>query len=54
MIKRTTLMLMDLQELSFILNACMLALIAAPKEEYNHIDYVKSEIEEVMRQKEGN
>ena len=43
---------MTLEELSFMLNLCTLALITAPKEEYGYIDYVKSEIEDVMRQKE--
>lgn len=52
MIKKTTLQLMTLEELSFLLNVTAAALIVVPQEEYADIDFVRSEIEDVMRQKE--
>lgn len=52
MIKKTTLQLMTLEELSFLLNVTAAALIVVPKEEYADIDFVRSEIENIMRQKE--
>ena len=54
MIKKTTLQLMTLEELSFLLNVTAVALIVVPKEKYADIDYLRSEIEDVMRQKESN
>lgn len=54
MIKKTTLQLMDLKELSFLLSALAAALVVVPQEEYADIDYVRSEIEQIIRKKEGN
>lgn len=45
---------MTLEELSFLLRITYAALLAAPKEEYEKIDYLRSEIQDVMRQKENN
>lgn len=53
MIKKTTLQLMTLEELRFLLNVTNMALIVVSKNRYAEIDFLRSEIEDVMRQKES-
>lgn len=54
MIKKTKLQKMTLQELSFLLGVTAAALIVVPEEEYADLDYFRSEIESVMKEKESN
>ena len=53
MIKKTTLQLMTLEELSFLLRVIGMALVVVSENKYDEIDFIRSEIEDVMRQKES-